>query len=72
MPMATNEGYFSGIVRYYGDNDFIIQTFDFIASLRCHVCDLQVVAKLITDSRMTNSITCDLQCLMRIFLCDLQ
>ena len=64
--MATNEGYFSGIVWYYGDNDFIIQTFDFIASLRCHVCDLQVAD---TDSRMTSGITLDLQCLMQIFFC---
>ena len=31
MPTATNESYFSGIAWYYGDNDFIIQTFDFIA-----------------------------------------
>ena len=31
MPTATNEWYFSGMAWYYGDNDFIIRTFDFIA-----------------------------------------
>ena len=29
---------FSGIALYYGDNDFITQTFDFIACLRHSVC----------------------------------
>ena len=28
MPTATNKSYFSGIAWYYGDNDFITQTFE--------------------------------------------
>ena len=31
MPKATNEWYVSGIAWYYGDTDFIIQTWNFIA-----------------------------------------
>ena len=35
---ANSNKQFSGIALYYGDNDFIIQTFDFIArSAAAHV-----------------------------------
>ena len=53
---------FSGIAWYYGDNDFIIWTFDFIARLDV-VCNLQYLIQIFwrdysstgTDSRVTCS-----------------
>ena len=35
-PNSTNKWYFSSIAWYYGDNDFIIWTFDFIARSDIH------------------------------------
>ena len=51
MPTATNELYFSGIAWYYGDNDFIVRTFDFIA----HSDAAHVACSTDTDSCVTCS-----------------
>ena len=38
MSNNVNGSNFSGIAWYYGDNDFIIQTFDFIARSDARMC----------------------------------
>ena len=51
MPTATNELYFSGIAWYYGDNDFIVRTSDFIARSDA----VHVTCSTDTDSHVTCS-----------------
>ena len=51
MPTATNKWYSFGIAWYYGDNDFIIRTSDFIACSDVHI----VQCSTDTDSRVTCS-----------------